>query len=402
MNPRTKRILQIIGLVLFVVFLIWLIVALLFRGAPSISPIVTADPAGETTVSTGLTESNTATDRLFSGSDDAATTLPVSDIADGGEVTSVQLTSSAITSPTLTSGSKITFYNPTDGGFYEIDSNGNIISLSSAAFPSAETVVFDDQGSKAALEFPDGSNIVYDITSGKQTTFPSHWEEFEFSDDGDELVSKSITGAPTLVLTNSDGTQASNIAELGSNAHEIELNWSPNNSIVGFSETGSAQSAFGRQEIYLIDDTGNAIGSIIVEGTNFSAIWSPSGNYILYSVADTANKDRPALWYTNAAGDIGSSRTNLNLPTWVEKCTFQDETYVICGIPDEVPNYSGFDHRIVTSGDSIYRINISTGVTQLIADPISDIQIEHLSVSDDGSILYFTDQYGLLNRLRLR
>ena len=400
MNPRTKRILQIVGLVVFVIFLIWLVFALLFKGAPSINPITTTET--DTESATGLAGSETVSDRLFGGSDDEDTALPTSDIADGGEVTSVQLTSSAITSPTLTSGSKITFYNPTDGGFYEIDSNGNITSLSSASFPSAETVVFDDTGNKAALEFPDGSNIVYDISTGKQTTFPSHWEEFEFSDDGDELVSKSITGAPTLVLTNSDGTQAANIAELGSNAHEIELNWSPNNSIVGFSETGSAQSAFGRQEIYLIDDRGEAIGSIIVEGKNFSAIWSPSGNFILYSIADTTNNDLPALWFTNAVGDIGSSRTNLQIPTWVEKCTFQDETYVICAIPDEVPNHSGFDHRIVTSGDSLYRINIATGVTQIIADPIEDIQIENLSVSDDGSILYFTDANGILNRLRLR
>ncbi len=402
MNPRTKRILQITGIVLVFFFFVYLIFALLFSGAPSITQISPEDERQSEEGFSGLSGSEDFTDRLFSDDDEEDTALEVSDIADGGEVTSVQLTSSAVTSPTLSNGSKITFYNPTDGGFYEIDSNGNITLLSDATFPEADTVVFSDTSSKVALEFPDGSNIVYDLETGKQTTLPSHWEDFEFSDDGEELVSKSITGASTLVLTNSDGSQAVNIAELGSNAHEITLNWSPNNSIVAFSETGSAQSAFGRQEIYLIDDRGEAIGSIIVEGTNFSAIWAPSGNYILYSIAATADNDRPALWFTNTSGDIGSKRTNLNIPTWVEKCTFQDETYVICGIPDEVTNYSGFDHRLIESGDSIYRINISTGVTQLIGDLTDELQVENLSVSEDASILYFTDQFGLLNRLRLR
>jgi hypothetical protein len=402
MNPRTKRILQIIGIVLVFFFFVYLIFALLFSGAPSITEISQEDDRESEEGFDGLSGSDTFTDRLFEDKDEEEIVLEVSDIADGGEATSVQLTSSAVTSPTLSSGSQITFYNPTDGGFYEIDSNGNITLLSSATFPEADTVVFSDTSNKVALEFPDGSNIVYDLETGKQTTLPSHWEDFEFSDDGEEFVSKSITGASTLVLTNSDGSQAVNIAELGPNASEVTLNWSPNNSIVAFSETGSAQSAFGRQEIYLIDDRGKAIGSIIVEGTNFSAIWAPSGNYILYSIAASSDKDRPALWFTNTNGDIGSSRTNLNLPTWVEKCTFQDETYVICGIPDEVPNFSGFDHRLVDSGDSIYRINISTGVTQLIADLTDELQIENLFVSDDASLLYFTDQFGILNRLRLR
>jgi len=256
------------------------------------------------------------------------------------------------------------------------------------------------------MEFPDGSNIIYNFDTGSQTTLPTHWQDFHFSDKGALLAGKNMATDPnsrSLVVTANDGSQATSIAALGENESKVTINWSPTNEIVAFSETGRAQSAFGRQEIYLIDKTGNAIGTIIVEGNSFSALWSPSGSHILYSVSDPTAGDRPALWFVKASGnEIGTGRLNLGIETWVEKCTFKDDTFVICAVPKVVTNSSGIDHSYITSGDDIYQVNVTTGRSVLLATPALETQMFNLRVSDDQSILYFTDQLDRLNSIRLR
>ena len=406
MSERLKMILRVLAFVGVTLFMAFLLYYFLLRKTPVITP--SDDVADETLDSTGgsLTGSDEAGDRTTPTTDIPDTGLQPSAVADGGPTLTLQLTSSPVTTPTISNGNEITFYDPSDGSFYSIDSNGNLVKLSDANFPLADDVVFSDDANKVALEFPDGSNIIYDLATEKQTTLPAHWEEFGFAPNSEEVASKSLTVDPyarSLVVTNTDGSQASAIAGLGNNEDDVTINWSPNSSIVAFSETGSAQSAFGRQEIFLLDPNGEAVGAIIVEGTNFSSIWSPSGENILYSIASTSNNDRPSLWLVDGSGtDIGSGRQELNVETWVEKCTFKDETFVLCAVPRVVPNFSGFDHRIVTSGDDLYQINLSTGRTSLLAEMVTEIQMHNLSVSDDGGRLYFTDEFGRLNTLALR
>ena len=407
MSERTKIMLRITAFVASTLLIAFLVYWFLLRTAPSITPPDAVPDALPDSPIGGLTGSDNVDERPTTGGPNEVGPggLTPSDVADGGPTQTVQLTSSAVTSPTV-SGNQISFYDPSDGSFYSIDASGNLIRRSNASFPLADTVTFSNDTSKVALEFPDGSNIIYDINTDKQTTLPAHWQEFSFAPTSTEVASKSVTVDPyarALVVTSTDGSQATAIAGLGNNVDDVTINWSPNNAIVAFSETGSAQSAFGRQEIFLIDTSGEAAGALIVEGSNFSAAWSPSGEQILYSVARTANNDRPSLWLVDGSGqDIGSGRIDLGVETWVEKCTFRDETFVLCAVPRQVPNFSGFDHRLVTSGDDLYQVNVSTGRAFLLAEMTTEIQMHNLTVSQDGSLLYFTDAFGRLNSLRLR
>lgn len=407
MSPRLNMILRVtafVGATLLIAFLVYFF---LLRGAPRITPPTDGGETPEIPVG-NLPGSGPAGERPVPTPEpgEPGGGLPPSPVADGGPTLTVQLTSSPVAAPTLASGNQISFYDPNDGAFYTIDANGNLLRLSDARYPQADDVVFSADTSKVALEFPDGSNIIYDLTTDRQTTLPAHWEGFGFSPDSQGIASKSITVDPNaraLVLTNADGSQATSIVSLGNNADDVTVNWSPNNSIVAFSETGSAQAAFGRQEIFLLDTTGDAVGALVVEGSNFSAQWSPSGERILYSVAKTTANDRPSLWIVDGAGtNMGSGRTDLNVETWVEKCTFKDETFVLCAVPREVTNFSGFDHRLITSGDDLYQVNLATGRTFLLAELTSEMQMFNLRVSQDGSILYFTDGSSRLNSMRLR
>ncbi len=406
MSDRLKLILKIVGLFALTFLIGFFLYLLFFRGGPSVTP---PDEGGETpTTPTGtLPEGVTGGPTTGGGTTTpGGGGLPPSEVADGGPTTTLQLTSSRITSPTITTGNKIAFYDPRDGKFYTIDSNGNITALSEATFPQADSVVFSDSAAKAAIEFPDGTNILYDFQTDQQTTLPSHWEDFAFSPDADEVVSKSLgtdVNSRALTITSSDGSRTQIIAALGNAESQVTPSWSPNNNIVAFSETGQLQTGLGKREIYLLDTSGEAASAIIVDGSNFSAIWSPAGTAVLYSIANPSNDNRSQLWYTQATGqNAGAGRRNLDVETWVEKCTFANEALVYCAVPRTGAEGSGVDPRLVTAYDDLYSINVATGRTTLVAEPVIDMQMSNLSLSDDGAILYFTDGAGRLNYLRLK
>ncbi|MDA0207887.1 MAG: hypothetical protein O3B64_00565 [bacterium] len=406
MSPRIKQLLQI-TVFLFVAFLMGLgLYFLFFRSGPQLNPSPDLPAEGATNTSPNLPSSNSGTPVTGIDTDEEIEQAPdASQVADGGDVLTVQLTSSDIIAPTTVVSGSVRYYDPADGRFYEIDRNGNVTLIASRAFQGAESISLNNGGDSAAIEFPDGSNVLYNLNTNEQTSLPDHWEDFGFSGEGDELASKAIGLDPnnrTLVATSTDGSRTRTIAPLGTNSDKVTINWSPNNTIVGFSQTGSAQTGFGREQIFLIDENGNEEGALVVEGGSFSARWAPSGNYILYSVAETNNDYRASLWYTRGSGDVGSERRRINLETWVEKCTFASESVVYCAVPRNGQAYSGFDPEDVFSPDDVYEINVKTGATRMIGSPVLDLRLFNLSVSADGRDLYFTDQAGRLNLMRLR
>lgn len=333
--------------------------------------------------------------------------LPGSQIADGGKTITTQLTSSAVTSPHLTASGTVAYYDPADGRFYTIDENGNAVALSLTQFPSAETVVFNDEATAAVIEYPDGSNVVYNFETAKQVTLPEHWEEFSFSADGTEIASKSIGTDPSnraLVIASADGSSTKVVAALGANDDKVTVSWSPESSIVGFSATGSVgDSAFGQHQVYTIGEDGEADGVITVNGTNYENIWSPSGKYILYSIADSGDDYRPSLWYVDAKGDRnGDTRVRLGVKTTVDRCAFYDELTIYCGVPTETPVGSGGNSEILEGPDYLYKFSVPSGNAELIAIPTVSTVIKNISISDDESVLYYTDARGKLNMIRLK
>lgn len=333
--------------------------------------------------------------------------LPTSQVANGGKTITTRLTNSAILSPQIAQNGEVAYYDPADGRFYTIDADGNASSLSLEQFPSAENVTFNEAASAAVIEFPDGSNIVYNFDTAKQITLPEHWEDFSFSADGSEIASKSIGSDPSnrsLVISAADGSSTTVIAALGSNDDKVFVNWSPSSAIVGFSATGEGgDSAFGQNKIYTIGEDGEASGIITVNGTNYESIWSPSGTYVLYSIADSGDDYRPSLWYVDAKGDRnGKTRLRLSLKTTVDRCTFYSESTLYCGVPSTTPAGSGGSPEILTGPDYLYKVSLPSGNATLLAIPAVSTTISNISIDEDERTLYYTDTQGKLNMIRLK
>lgn len=407
MSDRLKFILKVAGFILACVLIALALYFVFFR--KTVTTIIT-EP--ETPIGGVLPGAETGKPGVITPGDQVPgetpgeVQLPPSVVAKGGETFTTLLTNTAVKSPTVTADGTVAYYDPADGKFYTIDDDGDVVAMSQVTFPEADTVTFDSGATSAVIEFPDGTNVVYDFESAKQVTLPSHWEDFSFSGDGDAIAAKSIgTDASNraLVITNTDGSETKVLASLGANDEKVTVSWSPNDAVLGFSATGgSTGGTFGRQEIYLIGPDGSASGALFVDGTSFDNIWAPDGTHLLYSVADPENGYKATLWYADSDGDRkGDSRRKMAVSTLVSKCTFASTTTVYCGVPREMPAGGGSNASLITAADDLYKINISTGNATLVAIPAADTKIFSPSVSSDGANFFYTDASGRLNIIRL-
>lgn len=408
MTERTKKILLVGGFIISVFVIAFALYAMFFRPAP---PEPTVEE--EVGVSTGQLPSSIEAQIRAREEAEAEAGIgrleEADEIARGGLTKTTELTTGAIYNVALGSdGESMNYYNASDGRFYTIDENGNVVALSDTQFPNAENVDWNKDSNKALIEFPDGSNIVYNFDTEKQVTLPSHWEDFDFSPVTDELIAKSIALDPKnrwLVVTSDDGSKTTSIQALGQNEDKVEVNWSPNDQVVAFADTSEAiQGGLDRKIIYPVGKNKENFKGLVVEGLEFESLWSPSGKQLLYSVSGEYSQNKPLLWIVDATSStMGDNRHSLGLNTWVDKCTWSSSSVVYCAVPLELPPNAGLARSIYDNEpDALYKLDLSAGTSALVAIPAEETSMNSLQVSDDESLLYFTNTSGQLELMRLK
>ena len=410
MSERLKRVLLIIGFVLVGFAIAAALYVVFFRAPAEVTTTPGTQPEIPEGVNEGLPSAGVGAPVGVGEEVGGTAALPAAaPIADGGVTKTQAITTGRVIAPTLAAdGASMAYYDRTDGRFYKVNAEGDVERLSDKTFPKAETIVWNDAGEKAVIEFPDGGNIVYDFENEKQITFPSHWEDFDFSPSTDEIIAKSIGLDPnnrSLVIASADGSRTLSIAALGDNADKVTVNWSPNNQVVAFSRTGPGVSGAGRQMIIPIGKNRENFPGLTIEGLNFDAQWNPRGDKIVYSSAGAQDEYRPQLWVVDGnPGSLGERRRSLGINTWIDKCTFAGNSTMYCAVPQAMGPNIGLQRAIADNiADGIYRINIETGASERIAIPQTPQSIDALTVSRDGSRLFFTDKAtGILQQLQLK
>ncbi len=331
----------------------------------------------------------------------------VSDIADGGLTRVKRLTDNRIMD--ISGGENFNYYDTNDNKFYHLTADGEIQSLSDKNFYNVEKVNWADSGNKAIMEYPDGSNILYDFNTGKQNTLPKQMSEFDFSDNENQIAFKWLSDFDFeednwLGISSPDGSSVNFIEPMGNNHSDVQVEWSPNSQMVA---TFREVQGFGEQHIYFVGLHGENFKYLRVPGTQFTGKWMPDGKQILYDVHSDRNGFRPSLWITRADGEnIGVGNTPLGLETWVEKCTTSGNS-LYCAVPEELPEGAGYVPEVADNiSDLIYKIDLETGAKKLLAKPVGNYggyTVDQIVVSDDGSILYFVDKAtGALHSIKLK
>ena len=405
MSERTKKLLLVGGFILSVFLIAFVLYKLFFKGiVPEASVEPTVEAPGE------LPTSGEGAPGVTTEEPTRTTGLQEADeVAHGGLTQTVELTTGAVYNAVLSGdGSSINYYNASDGRFYTINADGEVVALSDKQFPEAENVEWNKDSEKALIEFPDGSNIIYDFSAEKQVTLPNHWEDFDFSPTSDEIIGKSVALDESnrfLVIASDDGSQVQAIAELGENEDKVDINWSPNDQVVAFANTASSSSSgVDRHVIYPVGKNQENYKGLVVEGLNFDSLWSPNGKQLLYSVAGDYSDNKPLLWIVDAtASTMGDNRSSLGLNTWVDKCSWSSASTVYCAVPIDLPANAGLQRSLYQDlPDALYKLDLTSNSARLIAIPEEETSMSDLWVSDDESMLYFTNTSGQLELLKLK
>lgn len=330
----------------------------------------------------------------------------IDQVAVGGVTKTTTIVSSSTIEPTLgRDGGSVQFYNKDDGKFYLVNDDGDLIPLSDKVFHNVSGVEWAPNKTKAVIEYPDQTKIIYDFSTSKQVTLPKHWEDFTFSPDSEKLVNKSLGIDPDnrwLVVSNSDGTQTKRLEHIGENDKWVIPSWSPNSQSVGMYTQGVDAN---RREVFFIGEFGQNFKSTIVEGWGFQPQWSQNGDKLLYSVYSPKDNLKPKIWIVNASGNnIGTDRRSLQLETWAEKCTFANDSEVYCAVPKQLDEMAGmFPELALKTSDDLYKINVETGLKTLIAVPDQAYNISSIVVDKNQDNLFFTDHItGQIHKIDLK
>ena|SRR3989338_6708668 len=407
MSDRTKRILQIIIFVVIIVAMGFGIYLFFFK--PLIAPPV-APPAAPPTAppTAGLPPAAPAAPLVPVAPFPAAPAPEISPTATGGLTQISTLSTSPTLAPFISAdGTAVQYYNRVDGKFYRVRPDGTLELLSDKVFFNVANVTWAPDSNQAILEYPDGSNIMYNFATGRQVTLPRHWQSFDFSPRSDGIAFLSVgidEDARWLAVAQPDGSGTKAIEPLGDNASKVQVAWSPNDHIVAFSKTGSAQG-FGNQEILMVGQQGENFRSLVVNGIGFQGEWSPDGTHILYSASSADNDWIPELWVVEGTPDrIGVNKTRLELNTWVDKCTFASATAIYCAVPETLERGIGlYPAAVGNTPDRLWRVDLASGNRDLIAIPPESHTIDNIVVSQDEQYLYFSDKIsGQLYKINLR
>jgi hypothetical protein len=419
MNLDWKKILLVIGFLIGVLIIGYLLYYLFLKPAiPTSGPNANANaepgllpPAGTNVNIPTISNINGA----LPGQVNSSLAIPpeeipagqtVSSVATGGLTETQPLTTGQALYTTLSSDkNSIIYYDRNSGLIYQVGSDGKTKAFSDQIFYDVQNITWSAKNDKAILEYPDGSNIVYDFVKKEQVTLPQHWKEFSFSPNGDRIILKSMGQTEEtrwLAISNADGSNAYKLEHLGNEDEKVDTAWSPQGQIVAMYRKSKS---FDREDLYFLGLNNENLKSTVVEGRGFESKWSTDGNRLLYSVYSSNSSYKPTLWIVQANGDnIGKNRINLQLQTWVDKCSFSGNDTVYCAVPQELGEGAGiFPTEMDNAACDLYKIDLKTGSKTRVAIPQGSHNIGSVMVSEDEKYLYFSSENtGRLYKINLK
>ncbi len=285
-------------------------------------------------------------------------------------------------------------YNPEKGEFYKVTPGGRKEVLSERIYKNVENITWSPDNNETILEFPDGTNVLYNFQNNKQITLPKEWTDFDFAPSGKQIAFKEMNDREDqrfISIANKDGSGQKYLENISYSENQFEVDWSPNKSVVAkFKEGATANTA----ELYFVGQHGENFKSIRVNGYGLQTQWTPKGDKLLYSAHNLNSDHKPLLHIVDASGnDIGKNHHSLKLNTWAEKCTIDNNNVAFCAVPKELPTGAGLAPEIAdTVPDYIYKVDLNTGTKSFVAEPMYEYTIDQLTLSKDGKYLYFTDK----------
>ncbi len=408
-----KKILMVIGFVVITIGLVWLVWRLFFYRGP------TPEEIRQRIIEENISKFPEAGQRQISRTfpqipeltEEEIRQRRLQDTAQGGEVKTLPVTQDKVLDPVPVPGAEaVVAYDPDEGYFYKITEDGEKILMTDDRFYKVRAVTWSKGGDRAIIEYPDGSNILYDFTKRKAVTLPKEIVQPEFT-PSEAIVAKTESDDPDknwLIYMEKDGT-VKFVEDLGRYGSRVQTEVSPNELFIALHYK---PLGIDKAEVFFLGKNKENFKSFVVDGFSFRGRFSPDGTRLLYSVLREQEGYRPSLWVVSASeATIGQNKKRLNIDTWVHKCTFSENNprFIYCGVPEELPENIGLlPAGYSQTKDVFYRVDLSTGISKLIAIPADEngrmaVSVVDIWLDKDEEGLYFWDAYtGKVFKIRLR
>jgi len=209
MSDRTKQILLIIAFILITILIAVAIYYVFFRPVffpPAPAPVTPTPTPTLPPISLINITPPPAIINALPGLTNEIPSVPAAGITPGPEISYVA-TGGLTAFQTLeanqtqnlnlaTNGQNINYYDTVSGSFYTITPDGQKQLLSDISFRNVSDVTWSPNSQKVVLEYPDGSNTIFNFATKKNITLPSQWADFSFSNDSQQIVFKDLRVDP--------------------------------------------------------------------------------------------------------------------------------------------------------------------------------------------------------------
>ncbi|MBI5135224.1 hypothetical protein HZA86_03250 [Candidatus Uhrbacteria bacterium] len=302
-------------------------------------------------------------------------------------------------------GSNLIAFDQRQGAFVKIDSNGNVNPFDAFRMTNVQGVTWSSDRTSAIVRQSDGTQTAYNFQTKQRLTLPSTWTEVKFAANNRMVIFKnasSVGDARWLAAGNITNGGITLLRPLGDNASSVTVAPSPDGSVAALATIPVDGNS---QNLYFIDSKGGVTEPVQIQGGFIQAQWSPSGQWFLFSTADTTNQFKPQLWLGAGEGPNRGNHVLLPLPTTAQQCAFaKDSTLLVCAVPSGPPQsgYGVSEGSIPGIPHTVMAIDLITGTTRTLFAPPTPSTLTTPVVTADGKTLYVTNRTtGLLESIAI-
>lgn len=301
---------------------------------------------------------------------------------------------------------KIVYVEKATGHFYEIDTSGkNLNQISITTIPGVFDVKWSPNGESAILNYFDinSSVIKEDVYSFSVPSFATSTEgaflpintiSVSTAPDNNRIFYLTEKNPTKGIVSSFENKNQKNIFSLSFG--EFLTTWPQTSYVTLLTKPSYYENGY----FYKLNTTSGSITKILGDKKGLTAKLSPLINKVLYS--ESSNNDINTLIY-DVDKKTSESFSKTTLP---EKCLFSkiNKDIIYCAVPRIIPQakypndwYKG----LVVFSDTIWKININSGVNELLLNE-EDLDIVNMSSNKDEDFLVFQNKKdGTLWSLRL-
>jgi hypothetical protein len=311
------------------------------------------------------------------------------------------------------SSTVIRFVEKSTGNIFEAKTEVDSIErISNTTIPKTTEAIFVKKDSVLMRYLKDDSDLIETILGSFATNTPStnsenkdlaelkityltpNIRDLALSPKKDRLFYITQSGSGVVgILSSPEDTNKTQITS--SPLREWNISWPNTNTVTITTKASGGIPGY----LYFINTTTGKMSIILNEITGLTTLTNSTASTTIYNQVDASGN------VTLKAIDIKTG-ISKNIPekTFTEKCVWskKDANIIYCAIPSKIPSKSYPDawyKGLVSFSDSLWKINASTGQTNLIVDikdvSGADLDVVNIFLDEEEEFLIFTNKKDL-------